>query len=60
MKPFQEEPEAQSSFVLNLENHWFTFRRFGGRQDCWLVSRLGDDSFRLIAFLQMFWKLERS
>ncbi|KAH9935644.1 Josephin-domain-containing protein [Fomitopsis serialis] len=29
MRPYQEHPHAQIAFVLNLEQHWYTLRRFG-------------------------------
>ncbi|KAF9462409.1 Josephin-domain-containing protein [Collybia nuda] len=29
MRPYQEHPHTQLAFILNLEQHWFTFRRFG-------------------------------
>ncbi|WOO82288.1 Ataxin-3 [Vanrija pseudolonga] len=29
MRPFQEHPEVQAAFILNLESHWFALRRFG-------------------------------
>ncbi|KAF8161112.1 Josephin-domain-containing protein [Crassisporium funariophilum] len=29
MRPYQEHPQAQLGFILNLEQHWFTLRRFG-------------------------------
>ncbi|KZS98696.1 Josephin-domain-containing protein [Sistotremastrum niveocremeum HHB9708] len=29
MKAYQDRPYAQRGFILNLEQHWFTLRRFG-------------------------------
>ncbi|CCO30940.1 Ataxin-3 [Rhizoctonia solani AG-1 IB] len=29
MRPYQAVPDTQLGFVLNLEQHWFTLRRFG-------------------------------
>ncbi|KIO19043.1 hypothetical protein M407DRAFT_31292, partial [Tulasnella calospora MUT 4182] len=29
MRPFQESPELQPGFILNLEQHWYALRRFG-------------------------------
>jgi len=29
MRPYHERPHAQLAFILNLEQHWFTLRRFG-------------------------------
>ncbi|THH07978.1 hypothetical protein EW145_g3007, partial [Phellinidium pouzarii] len=29
MRPFQDTPQTQLAFVLNLHQHWFTLRRFG-------------------------------
>ncbi|KAF8694405.1 Josephin protein, partial [Rhizoctonia solani] len=29
MRPYQAVPDTQLAFVLNLEQHWFTIRRFG-------------------------------
>lgn len=29
MQPFQAHPERQFAFILNLDQHWFTIRRFG-------------------------------
>ncbi|KZT72228.1 Josephin-domain-containing protein [Daedalea quercina L-15889] len=29
MRPYQEYPHAQMAFVLNLDQHWYTLRRFG-------------------------------
>ncbi|KAI5120309.1 hypothetical protein M0805_005813 [Coniferiporia weirii] len=29
MRPFQASPQTQLAFVLNLNQHWFTLRRFG-------------------------------
>ncbi|THH17732.1 hypothetical protein EW146_g3149 [Bondarzewia mesenterica] len=29
MKPYQDRPHMQLAFILNLEQHWFTLRRFG-------------------------------
>ncbi|KAG8864565.1 hypothetical protein FRB96_005068 [Tulasnella sp. 330] len=29
MRPFQAQPELQPAFVLNLDSHWYTLRRFG-------------------------------
>ncbi|KAF8630664.1 hypothetical protein AX15_002812 [Amanita polypyramis BW_CC] len=29
MTPYHDRPHAQLAFVLNLEQHWFTLRRFG-------------------------------
>ncbi|TFY51347.1 hypothetical protein EVJ58_g10617, partial [Rhodofomes roseus] len=29
LRPYQEHPHAQIAFVLNLEQHWYTLRRFG-------------------------------
>ncbi|EPQ57220.1 Josephin-domain-containing protein [Gloeophyllum trabeum ATCC 11539] len=29
MRPFQDRPHEQLGFILNLEQHWFTLRRFG-------------------------------
>ncbi|CAE6374483.1 unnamed protein product [Rhizoctonia solani] len=29
MRPYQAVPDTQLAFVLNLEQHWFTLRRFG-------------------------------
>ncbi|KAG8695545.1 hypothetical protein FRC08_007714, partial [Ceratobasidium sp. 394] len=31
MRVFQAHPDTQLAFVLNLEQHWFTLRRFGHR-----------------------------
>jgi hypothetical protein len=28
-------PASQDAFILNLEQHWFTLRRFGGSNDRW-------------------------
>jgi hypothetical protein len=33
MQPFQSHPERQFAFILNLEQHWFTIRRFGVADD---------------------------
>ncbi|CUA69756.1 Ataxin-3 [Rhizoctonia solani] len=37
MRQFQAVPDTQLAFVLNLEQHWFTLRRFGhpGRKGHW-------------------------
>ncbi|EJD03337.1 Josephin-domain-containing protein [Fomitiporia mediterranea MF3/22] len=32
MRPYQDAPHKQLAFVLNLEQHWFTLRRFGPAQ----------------------------
>ncbi|KAG6831744.1 hypothetical protein H0H92_007896 [Tricholoma furcatifolium] len=29
MRPYQDHPQTQLAFILNLEQHWFTLRRFG-------------------------------
>ncbi|KAF5322556.1 hypothetical protein D9619_001773 [Psilocybe cf. subviscida] len=29
MAPYQSHPEAQFAFILNLDQHWYTLRRFG-------------------------------
>ncbi|TFK44721.1 Josephin-domain-containing protein [Crucibulum laeve] len=29
MRPYQDHPHTQLAFILNLEQHWFTLRRFG-------------------------------
>ena len=29
MAEYQDRPYAQFAFILNLEQHWFTLRRFG-------------------------------
>ncbi|BEJ13536.1 hypothetical protein CspHIS471_0307100 [Cutaneotrichosporon sp. HIS471] len=29
MRPYQDEPEEQAAFILNLDSHWFAIRRFG-------------------------------
>lgn len=29
MRPFQHHPHTQLAFILNLDQHWFTLRRFG-------------------------------
>ncbi|KAJ6593923.1 Josephin-domain-containing protein [Mycena capillaripes] len=29
MRPFHGHPETQLAYILNLESHWFTLRRFG-------------------------------
>lgn len=29
MKEFQDRPYTRLAFILNLEQHWFTLRRFG-------------------------------
>ncbi|KAF9049770.1 Josephin-domain-containing protein [Panaeolus papilionaceus] len=29
MRPYQDNPQSQLGFILNLEQHWFTLRRFG-------------------------------
>ncbi|KAF5385834.1 hypothetical protein D9615_002249 [Tricholomella constricta] len=29
MRPYQDLPHTQLAFILNLEQHWFTLRRFG-------------------------------
>ncbi|CAA7261606.1 unnamed protein product [Cyclocybe aegerita] len=29
MRPYHERPQNQLAFILNLEQHWFTLRRFG-------------------------------
>lgn len=29
MQAYQNRPYAQHGFILNLEQHWFTLRRFG-------------------------------
>ncbi|PPQ67310.1 hypothetical protein CVT25_005894 [Psilocybe cyanescens] len=29
MRPYQDHPQTQLGFILNLEQHWFTLRRFG-------------------------------
>ncbi|CAE6444761.1 hypothetical protein ACGC1H_006873 [Rhizoctonia solani] len=37
MRPYQAVPDTQLAFILNLEQHWFTLRRFGhpGRKGHW-------------------------
>ncbi|KDR75875.1 hypothetical protein GALMADRAFT_248614 [Galerina marginata CBS 339.88] len=29
LRPYQDHPQTQLAFILNLEQHWFTLRRFG-------------------------------
>ncbi|KAF9566746.1 Josephin-domain-containing protein [Agrocybe pediades] len=29
MRPYQDHPQTQLGFILNLQQHWFTLRRFG-------------------------------
>ncbi|CCM05363.1 uncharacterized protein FIBRA_07578 [Fibroporia radiculosa] len=29
MRPYQDHPHTQIAFILNLQQHWFTLRRFG-------------------------------
>ncbi|KAG8979456.1 hypothetical protein FRC05_008442 [Tulasnella sp. 425] len=29
MRPYQDSPELQAGFILNLEQHWYALRRFG-------------------------------
>ncbi|KAF8906515.1 Josephin-domain-containing protein [Gymnopilus junonius] len=29
MRPYHDHPQTQLAFILNLEQHWFTLRRFG-------------------------------
>ncbi|KAG8932499.1 hypothetical protein FRC02_001022 [Tulasnella sp. 418] len=33
LRPFQANPELQVAFILNLEQHWFTIRRFGSPEN---------------------------
>ncbi|CED82006.1 Ataxin 3/Josephin [Phaffia rhodozyma] len=35
LRPHWDRPEDQQAFILNLDSHWFTLRRFGGRKDRW-------------------------
>jgi len=38
MRPYQDHPHTQLAFILNLEQHWFTLRRFGAAH-----SNIDDD-----------------
>ncbi|KAI0028144.1 Josephin-domain-containing protein [Vararia minispora EC-137] len=52
MRASHDHPEYQLAFILNLEQHWFTLRRFGNRS---LGPTASDDSshwFNLNSFLE--------
>ncbi|KAF9012350.1 Josephin-domain-containing protein [Cyathus striatus] len=52
MRPFQNYPHTQLAFILNLEQHWFTLRRFGpATSDISLDSGEGQ-WFNLNSFLE--------
>ncbi|KAG6820731.1 hypothetical protein H0H93_012377 [Arthromyces matolae] len=38
MRPYQNHPHTQLAFILNLEQHWYTLRRFGHAE-----SNMNDD-----------------
>ncbi|KAF8893769.1 Josephin-domain-containing protein [Infundibulicybe gibba] len=46
MRPFQDHPQTQLAFILNLEQHWFTLRRFGSA-DSGVDSNEGGHWFNL-------------
>lgn len=35
MQPFRDNPEHQAAFILNLQQHWFSMRKFADSPDLW-------------------------
>ena len=45
MRRAKAAPATQDAFILNLEQHWFTLRRFGGSKDRWYAFYVGMNIF---------------
>ncbi|KAF9531669.1 Josephin-domain-containing protein [Crepidotus variabilis] len=52
MRPYQQHPENQLGFILNLEQHWFTLRRFGDANPDMDLDEGNGHWFNLNSFLK--------